>query len=377
VLWFQPEVDLISRKVERVEALLRWQHPEKGLLLPGDFLPDIEGTELEVAVDEWVVDAAIRQHLDWFRQGRPLHMSINIGANHLLRPDFFARLMQRFSDIHGSQVKGFELEILETAALSDFEQAMLVVSDCRAAGLKIALDDFGTGYSSLAYLRRLPVDRIKIDQAFVRDMLEDSGDMEIVESIIRLAASLGRAVIAEGVETLDHAALLAWLGCRHGQGYGIARPMPATDLPAWMQQWSAQRGWPEAEPEHADQHPELPILVAAQNHRYWLHRFDAATAMADFDRLEEFAGARCPFTSWHEGAGKEHFGKLSEFEAAGQAHYRLHRLAEALAAQQRADPDRAPHPESLHQIRRASGDLLRALQGLVKRVRSSGPTDGE
>jgi hypothetical protein len=157
------------------------------------------------------------------------------------------------------------MEILETSALSDIERAGQTLTTCRALGVRFALDDFGTGYSSLAYFRRLPIDVLKVDQSFVRDMLDDPDDMEIVESVVRLAHAFNRLVVAEGVETPEHGALLTLLGCRLGQGFGIARPMPADAVPAWVSTWPEQ-----GEGMVVDQgisKDDIPLMMAMQNHR--------------------------------------------------------------------------------------------------------------
>jgi diguanylate cyclase (GGDEF)-like protein/PAS domain S-box-containing protein len=367
-LLFHPQVDLISREIMRVEALIRWQHPQHGLLTPADFLPDIEGTELEVAVGEWVIGAVIRQQQDWAEQGLRIPVSINISGNHLLMPDFIGRLQQLFSEHPGADPTRFELEILETAALDDFDQARQVVSDCRAFGLSVALDDFGTGYSSLAYLRRLPVDLLKIDQSFVRDMLDDHADLEIVESVIRLARTFDRAVTAEGVETLAHAALLAWLGCHLGQGYGITHPLAPDQLPGWMEQWSEQQGWPQPGLDVEDAHPELPLLVAAQNHRYWRHHLKAALDCADLDRAKALTTEVCRFQQWYQGRAESRFGALREFRAAGQSHADLHRIADDLVTGLRQAKDPSAIAELSARLESASDSLIADLKRLVHHI---------
>jgi diguanylate cyclase (GGDEF)-like protein/PAS domain S-box-containing protein len=287
-LHYQPQVDLISREVVGFEALIRWQHPREGLLMPGDFLGDIEGSELEVSLGEWVIDTALRQLVlqaaDRTQVPAGLGMSVNISPGHLLRADFPARLKQRLDAHPEVDAERLKLEILETAAISDFDQAKEVLTACRALGVRFALDDFGTGYSSLASFRTLPVDILKIDQSFVRDMLVDAGDMDIVDSVVKLSGAFHRSVIAEGIETPAHAALLAWLGCRHGQGYGIGRPMPAAAIPAWLAHWQAQPGWDldllAAEVVAASDagNKDLILTVIAQNCRYWVERLQTLVA---------------------------------------------------------------------------------------------------
>ena len=240
---FQPKVDLLTGELVGVEALIRWQHPERGLLYPGAFLDRFNGHPLELALGQWVIETALRQIETWQASGLVLRISVNISANHLLHPDFVTRLtavLARHPTVSPAQL---ELEVLESAAMSDLGRAIEVITLCKRIGVQFALDDFGTGYSSLAYFRRLPVDTLKIDQSFVRDMLVDVEDMAIVESVVKLAQVFGRATLAEGVETLEHASRLIEMGCTQAQGYGIARPMPAAALPAWIETWRAEALW--------------------------------------------------------------------------------------------------------------------------------------
>lgn len=242
---FQPKVDLLTGDLVGVEALIRWQHPEQGLLYPGAFLDFFNGHPLEIELGEWVIDTALRQLESWQETGLRVRVSVNISANHLLHQNFVTRLatlLHRHPTVSSDQL---ELEVLESAAMSDLGRAIEVITQCKKMGVHFSLDDFGTGYSSLAYFRRLPVDTLKIDQSFVRDMLVDAEDLAIVESVVRLAQVFGRATIAEGVETLQHASRLIQMGCTQAQGYGIARPMTAQTLPAWLDKWRAEAVWLE------------------------------------------------------------------------------------------------------------------------------------
>lgn len=243
VLHYQPKVDMVSGEVVGAEALIRWQHPDQGLLSPGEFLHFLIGSDLEVAVGEWVIDAVLQQIAVWNAAGLSLTVSANISADHLLQADFADRLRLALARHSSVDPASFELEILETAALSDMSQAVNALTRCHELGVRISLDDFGTGYSSLTYLRTLPVDILKIDQSFIRDMLTDPSDLGIVVSVIQLAQTFSRDVIAEGVETLEHGAMLVHLGCRLMQGYGIAKPMPADQMPDWIGQWRNKAAW--------------------------------------------------------------------------------------------------------------------------------------
>ncbi len=243
VLFYQPKVNMRQGIVVGAEALIRWQHPERGLLAPGAFLPIIEDHPIGIEIGEWVIATALQQMADWQAGGLDIPVSVNIGARQLQHADFTAT-MSRLLAAHPAVACGkLELEVLETSALEDIAQVSQAMQRCRALGVRFALDDFGTGYSSLTYLKRLPAEQIKIDQSFVRDMLTDADDLAIVQGVIGLAKAFRREVIAEGVETIAHGTALLSLGCELAQGYGIARPMPAADLPGWMARWRPEPAW--------------------------------------------------------------------------------------------------------------------------------------
>jgi len=233
-LHYQPKVNLRTKKLVGVEALIRWRHPERGLLSPAEFLRHIENTDLDIKVGEWVTATALTQIQQWRSAGLNFEVSINISGYHLESPDFANKLQQQLADYHDLPVGRLQIEVLETVALNDITVVQRVIESCRKLGVGFALDDFGTGYSSLSYLSSLAVDTIKIDQSFVRDMLEDKGDKAIVQGIIALAKAFERQTVAEGIETDDHYQTLLDMGCEVGQGYGIARPMPANEIINWQ-----------------------------------------------------------------------------------------------------------------------------------------------
>ena len=245
VLHYQPKVNMRTGTVIGSEALIRWHHPERGLLNPIEFLPVIENNPMMIELGEWVIDSALTQISQWQAMdiNLPLNTSVNIAAVQLQQPDFAQRLTTLLAAHPDTDPRYLELEILETSAIDDVQDVSSIMSDCIAQGVHFALDDFGTGYSSLTHLRRLPVNLIKIDQVFVRDMLIDPDDLAIVEGVIVLAKSFKRDVIAEGVETIEHGIALLQLGCELAQGYGIARPMPASDIPDWISEWKPDASW--------------------------------------------------------------------------------------------------------------------------------------
>ena len=234
-LYYQPKVNMQTGEVYGAEALIRWQHPKKGLISPLDFLPFIADTELEIEIGNWVMEKAWEQLADWRNEGLNLEISVNISAFHLQWEGFFRQINDLLAKHAHIPSKFLQLEILESSVLNDLTQINSIIKQCRhALGVKVALDDFGTGYSSLTHLRRIPVDTIKIDQSFVRDMLEDPDDYALVKGVIGLAQAFRREVIAEGVESKAHGIALMEIGCIHAQGYGISRPIPAEKFIGWM-----------------------------------------------------------------------------------------------------------------------------------------------
>ena len=243
VLHYQPKVNMRTGEVVGAEALIRWQHPVRGLLPPGVFLPIIEDHPISVELGEWVIATALAQLSLWRTEGLDLPLSVNVGARQLQQSDFAERLAALMAVHPELNPNMLELEILETSALEDTAQICEVIRACQDLGVCFALDDFGTGYSSLTYLKRLPAEMLKIDQSFVRDMLVDPDDLAIVKGVIGLALAFKRGVIAEGVETRAHGEMLMSQGCDLAQGYGIARPMPANAIPDWVRNWRANAVW--------------------------------------------------------------------------------------------------------------------------------------
>jgi len=244
VLHYQPKVNMRTGAVTGTEALIRWQHPERGLLSPIEFLPIIENNPMSIEMGEWVIDTVLTQISQWQEAGLNLpRASVNIAAVQIQQPDFVGRLAALLAAHPNVDPCHLELEILETSAIDNMDHVSATMTACIALGVSFALDDFGTGYSSLTYLKHLPARLIKIDQSFVRDMLVDADDLAIVDGVIGLAESFKLDVIAEGVETIEQGVALLQQGCELAQGYGIARPMPAGDIPGWVNQWKPDDAW--------------------------------------------------------------------------------------------------------------------------------------
>lgn len=323
-LYYQPKVNMRSGQVVGMEALLRWHHPERGVVGPLDFLPLVEHTDLIVDIGEWVMHEALRQMALWAEVGAHWVVSVNIAARHCGRPDFLARLKDILAEHPTVSPHLLELEILESAALGDIIYVRNLITACRALGVTFALDDFGTGYSSLTYLKRLPVDVLKIDQTFVRDMLDDPEDLALVKAVISLAAVFNRSVIAEGVETAEHGVLLMQLGCDFAQGYGIARPMPAADVAAWWQQYRPAPEWAEWADTRLDTN-DFPLLVAQYDHQKWVKQvLDSSDGPCELSLSQLHDPHCCRFGLWYAGHGKTHYSHLPEFSVLKALYFRVH-----------------------------------------------------
>ncbi|KQY88614.1 bifunctional diguanylate cyclase/phosphodiesterase [Pelomonas sp. Root1444] len=239
LLHYQPQIDLRTGQVMGVEALLRWQHPERGLLAPAHFLPLIENSGLAVQIGDWVIERTLAQAAAWRREGlnggRGLPVSVNVGARQLSRHDFPQRLQELIQRQPPEIAHLLHLDVLEADALVETAATQSLIQRCLFLGVGIALDDFGAGYSRLSSLKRLQVDTLKLDRSYVQGMLGDAQDLSLVESVIGLARNIGCAVLAKGVESRAHARELLRLGCRLGQGNGIAAAMHPMALPGWAE----------------------------------------------------------------------------------------------------------------------------------------------
>ncbi|HTH94384.1 MAG TPA: EAL domain-containing protein [Rhodocyclaceae bacterium] len=243
VLYYQPKVNMRTGAIIGAEALIRWEHPIRGLLMPAAFLSAVEDNEQAIVIGEWVLRAALRQMQAWKQAGLELTVSVNIFGRHLQCADFAERLgmiLGEFPDVDPARL---ELELLETTVMEDIDEMSIRLNECGALGVGFALDDFGTGYSSLAYLRRLPTRTLKVDQSFVIDMLTNPDDKALVQAIIAMAHTFKREVIAEGVESIAHGDALLALGCDLAQGFGIAKPMPAAHFTGWANEWTPPESW--------------------------------------------------------------------------------------------------------------------------------------
>lgn len=361
LLFYQPKVDCRQGTVVGFEALVRWQHPVLGLRSPGEFLPLIEQDDAVIGLGEWVISEALAQLERWQAVGIELPVSVNIAARQFLRGNFGLRLGQLLAEQPPERVRLLEIEIVETAVLEDINAVSRLIQRYRAQGVKFDLDDFGTGYSSLVHLKRLAVDALKIDQTFVRDMLDDPGDLTIVQGVINLASAFHLGVVAEGVEDIEHVLTLLELGCDVMQGYGIARPMPAERVVDWVRNFVPDPRWRMAETSFPHR-TDFDLLLARVVHRYWYQQVLAAahhsSAAADVV-WPELDAQKCRLAQWFVDSGiAKHTGRpeLVRFDI---AHQEIHRLAQALHESLLAG---AGVPEDLlAELDKTENDLLLAL----------------
>lgn len=327
VLHFQPKVNMRQGTVVGFEALLRWQHPQDGLVPPLSFLPLVEDSDLIIDIGEWVIAQALDQMARWAAAGHVWPVSVNIAARHFHQVNFAQRLQALLACHPSVPPQWLNIELLESVALTDIQQVSQTMASCNALGVSLSLDDFGTGYSSLSYLKRLPTKILKIDRSFVRDILHDRDDLALTEAIIALSVVFGRDVVAEGVENAEQGVLLMRLGCDVGQGFGLGRPMPAEAVIPWVQQFQPDPKWATWAHVPWDLH-DFPLLVAQHDHLNWVKRVVMAVNGSNLamSAAELNDHHQCRFGHWYDGAGAQQYSHLPEFAAIANVHEQVHRL---------------------------------------------------
>ncbi len=360
LLYYQPKVNMSTGQVIGAEALIRWQYPGKGLLPPAVFLPIIEDHPLSVDIGEWVIRTALKQIAQWQAIGLDIPISVNASARHLQQPDFVERLRAMLAEYPEVNPNHLEIEVLETSALEDIARISQIIESCRAFGVRFALDDFGTGYSSLTYLKRLPVQVLKIDQSFVREMLDNPDDLVILDGVIALSNAFNRTVIAEGVETVEHGEILLQLGCERAQGFGIARPMPAQEVPNWSANWRINVAWVKTLPVNRD---DLPVIFSSVAHREWINTI-SNYVQGQNKVYPSKLHYPCRLGIWLSTHGLNRYGNHPSFEAIEKLHNQVHELAENLV-EIRADGKQAEALAILEQLVECHDALLEKIKSLL------------
>jgi len=320
-LFYQPKVDLNSEKIIGLEALLRWQHPEKGLLSPDAFLTEIDAHPVSEELGNWALDTALAQAEELQRAKLALPISLNISAYQLQSKAFSKNLDKSFKNHPHLSGNMLMLEVLETEALRDLNLVSTLIEKCKAKGIVFALDDFGTGYSSLTYLKKLDVIEVKLDQSFIREILSHLHDLAILRSTISLCEMLGHRLVAEGVETMIHGKLLYYLGCNHVQGYAIAKPMPAKKLLSWIKNWSLGEEWKQSRfsEDELDEIVKLGTEHALAFRNIGHYIYDSKTAV-------KYTSSRdCPITKWLD-SKKNKFQNEEIIKCIKELHEKEHHL---------------------------------------------------
>ncbi|MDD3343668.1 MAG: EAL domain-containing protein, partial [Sulfurospirillaceae bacterium] len=342
ILYYQPKVNMKTGTLVGVEALIRWDHPERGILPPAVFLPIIENHPLAVDIGTWVINTALSQIEQWIEVGYTIPISVNVGARQLQESNFIEVLRTSLATHPSVKPSLLSLEILETSALEDLARISSLMKECLLLGVHFAMDDFGTGYSSLTYLKQLPLEMLKIDQSFVRNMLEDPDDLSILKGILGLATAFNTKIIAEGVETIEHGEMLLLLGCELAQGYGIARPMPADKIPYWLQTSTSYPSWLEISPIESE---HFHLLLAIVKHRAWLRPIENYI-LGKMTTIHNVPMNQCDFGIWLQTKELSPYNQ-SHIRAIKQLHQELHILADGLCKL------------------RLNGEHEKALEGLV------------
>ena len=373
VLHYQPIVSSAGT-VRGVEALIRLQHPEKGLLAPAAFFSALDHPRLARPIGRFVLDAALRQGAIWQGDGLQLRVAVNISTRHLLDARFLEDLREALANHPSVPLKQLEIEITESSPLLNLAEAQTVLKACQGLGVRIALDDFGTGNASLTHLQQLPAHSIKIDQCFVRDMIDDPKDLAIVTAVITASRMLGLEVIAEGVETAEHAALLNKMGCSHLQGYLFSRPLPAEDIPAWIARF---RPAPQLEDALTPMDILQPILEWHILRVQELLRALRQETPFPAHVLEEDAEEHCHLGRWLRGEGARLFGQSPDFAGLLTSHERIHQIARAAKSLLDAgDVEGAMHQGQ--QIDQENRMLLDELLSMAERTQKNpGPDNSE
>jgi len=331
-MYYQPKVSMGTGDVFGAEALIRWIHPTKGLIPPLDFLPSIDGTDIEVQVGDWVIEQALSQIEQWNAQDINIEVSVNISSHHMQSPKFIPHLESALAKYPNIDSKYLQLEILESSALANLDVISSIVKSCRdSLGVHVSLDDFGTGYSSLTHLRNLPASTIKIDQTFIRDMLDDPNDHAIVDGVIGLADSFDRGLIAEGVETNEHGLMLLAMGCKDAQGYGIAKPMPADLFPNWLKDYQPNEAWVSCASQTLST-KENKLKLFRLVIEKWQTKFEETVLSQAGTMVENpiMNHSKCHCGKWIQRAKKEQLFEKEWLDKFEQSHQLAHAIADDL-----------------------------------------------
>jgi len=364
VMYYQPKVNMCTGSIVGMEALIRWIHPERGIVPPIEFLPIIEESELSLFLGNWVIKTVLKQMTQWKEKGLELKVSINVTSRQI-QDTGFLKTLKSLLDAHPKiNPSNVELEILETAALEDIVNISQIIHECEKLGVSFALDDFGTGYSSLTYLKRLPAKTLKIDLSFVRDMLIDPENLAIVHAIMGLATAFQRHVVAEGVESVEHGRMLIQLGCTIAQGFGISKPMQANEILTWSENWQYPDLWNNIGQLYWEDN-DYPLLAAEVEHQRWISLIVYAVnneKPIPHSHIEDFH--HCNFGEWYDSLGEQRYGDNSLFKNINESHKKVHQIALKID-QHLQDGEINKSKESLIELLSSRDDVIGQLHQLA------------
>jgi len=336
VMYYQPKVNLKTGKIIGFESLIRWLDGKGGVISPAEFIPLAETSDIIVDIGDYVMEETVRQVSRWAEAGserfnahlsEQWQVSVNVSAKQLQKYDFLEKLKKVLRKYPNVKPEFIQLEITETAALDNMAYVKEIIKKCGDIGITFSMDDFGSGYSSLLYFKELNVKVVKIDIAFVKNMLNNADDTLIIESIISLARIFNREVIAEGAETREHCIILNMLGCSNIQGYYIGRPLPADKVIEWTGNFKLPEDmiqWKDITLNIDD----FPVALAYTQHNDWIDKLlelnRGADVSIDADRVRNWK--ECPFGRWYYGTGVK-YKQIKEYKEIGKVHKKLHLLA--------------------------------------------------
>lgn len=361
-LYYQPKVNMRTGEVLGFEALMRWNHPTKGLQLPGAFLPLLGDRPFGNKLGYWVIEQALKQMTAWLTESdKPISVSVNV-EGHMLQDLSFITQMKKLLDKYPKVSAGqLTLEILESSAIEDVFSVSQIISECRKLGVYFSIDDFGTGYASLTYLKNLPVHELKIDRSFIKDLTSDLQSMSIMQSLASMGQAFNLKVIAEGVETDQQASMLLKLGYELAQGYRIARPMPVDHVLDWLNAWEVFPHWQSV--EKMKDAKGLALVAVIAEHKTWVDMIKRYIE-SESKELPPLHPSECRFGRWLHGEGGEVLG--NERDAIDQLHQQVHQSGEKAIALKQAGDDEGAVKE-LVQLEQLKVQIVNKIEELIKK----------
>ena len=365
VMYYQPKVNLKTGEIFGFESLIRWIDSKGSVISPAEFIPVAETGDIIVDIGDFVIDETVKQVAGWVKAGKEWQVSINVSAKQLQKYDFFEKLkktLERYPEVKHELI---QVEITETAILDNIAYVKEIIKKCKDIGITFSMDDFGSGYSSLVYFKELDVKVVKIDIAFVKNMLNNTDDTLIIMSIISLSRIFNREVIAEGAETREHCIILNMLGCSNIQGYYTGRPMPADKVIRFAQSFNLPDDmvqWKDITLKMED----FPVALAYTQHNDWISKvleFNKGEGISiNAEKIKNWK--ECPFGKWYYGAGVR-YEKIGEYKEIGRVHKKIHKLAyKNLRLTLEGEFDEADR--LVYEIENIRGELKRRLFNLAK-----------